>query len=515
MSIKKTWFSYILWLFATGFSVLFTYYTVANFVKSYGIFGHDHIGFVIGYSIGVMVVVLLLCLMLRKLCNIIPVLKVNKWVARCMYILAFVAITVLFLYTRYYGFLSGKLNGNQMVCFYEMTRIGFTPEDLETLKQVLGNVSLVPSAFESIYMKLLSMLFLFLGNKLEVIILIQFFFHVLSLLCLYLIGWRLQKGAVAWIPALIYAGSPVYASMIGNFGPSNFWLCICLLGIVLILLLQKLWKKRFITYILISLWGICICALVFATKFAVLFQNGLAFLVGSSFTVTVAVLYTEFLIWAVVLFMYCVTFWFVKTDEVSLYVAPAVLTATLLLVLQYHECDVVFFLTMLSGFWISLLGMESFRLLFSIRPKVLTGQNTAPFVEKTVGTDEHAETNDFTWEEMQSIMEQKEEKTDLTEENSKLSEDHNSDDIMEDEVSEDTGVIRVSDILKAVGVEENISAAEEASASEESIDKTALIENVLPMPKKHVTRSFEYAFEPTEELMHYDVEVENDDYDYE
>ena len=47
------------------------------------------------------------------------------------------------------------------------------------------------------------------------------------------------------------------------------------------------------------------------------------------------------------------------------------------------------------------------------------------------------------------------------------------------------------------------------------LDKTAMIENVLPMPKKHVGRSFEYSFEPTEEMMHYDVEVENDDYDYE
>ena len=46
------------------------------------------------------------------------------------------------------------------------------------------------------------------------------------------------------------------------------------------------------------------------------------------------------------------------------------------------------------------------------------------------------------------------------------------------------------------------------------IDKTAPIENVLPMPKKHTPRVFDYAFEPSEDMMHYDVEIENDEYDY-
>ena len=47
------------------------------------------------------------------------------------------------------------------------------------------------------------------------------------------------------------------------------------------------------------------------------------------------------------------------------------------------------------------------------------------------------------------------------------------------------------------------------------IDKTSMIENVLPMPKKHVNRTLDYAFEPSEEQMCYDIDVSaDDDYDY-
>ena len=44
--------------------------------------------------------------------------------------------------------------------------------------------------------------------------------------------------------------------------------------------------------------------------------------------------------------------------------------------------------------------------------------------------------------------------------------------------------------------------------------KIQLIENPLPMPKKHVRKATEYGFIPEEDMMHYDIEVdENDDYD--
>ena len=521
MSIKKTWFSYILWLIATGFSILFTYFAVTNVTKCFGIYGHNRIGFVIGYSAGVIGIVVLLCLLLRKLCDKIYFPKVNKWVARVFHVLVFISITALFLYTRFFSFVTGVLHNEQMVVFYEMSRIGFGSETLEALKAVLENVSLTPSVFESAYMKVLSMLFLFLGNKLEIINLLQLILQGLSLVSLYIIGWNMQRGIWAWIPALVYAVSPIHISMIGDFGPSNFWLCMALLGMVLCFMLQKLWKNRFVTYVVTTLWGICICAFVFAAKFAVLFQNAPAFFVESAFRQTTAVVYTEFLIWSVVLLVYCVTFWFVKTDSLSFYVLPMVLANGLLLVLQYHECDVAFFLTVFIGFWVSLLGTESLRLLCTAKPKVITGQNAD--VDLTSKEDikeskqKKDDREDFDWTEMKTIMEQKKEPVRATSIEITSKEEANTE---ETDVSEDTGVIRVSDILKAAGAEDVNSNNNEAVSVEDTLsqgilDKTAMIENVLPMPKKHVSRSFEYSFEPSKDKMHYDVDVENDDYDYE
>lgn len=41
-----------------------------------------------------------------------------------------------------------------------------------------------------------------------------------------------------------------------------------------------------------------------------------------------------------------------------------------------------------------------------------------------------------------------------------------------------------------------------------------LIENPLPLPKKHVKKTMDYRFEPEPEFMKYDIEVkENDDFD--
>ena len=519
MNIKKTWFSYILWLIATGFSILFTYFAVSNVTKCFGIYGHNQMGFVIGYSAGVIVAVVLLWL-LRKLFDKICLPKMNKWVGRGLHVLAFIGISALFVYTRFYSFISGGLYSDQMIVFYEMSRIGFLPEDLEAMECILGNVSLVPSVFENIYIKVLSGTFLFLGNKLELLYLWQLIFQIVSLFSLYLIGWNIKKGVFAWMPSLVYVVSPVFSSMIRDYGPSNFWFCITLLVMVLFFALQKLWKKQLLTYIVTTVWGICICASVFGAKFAVLFQNRPAFLVESRFRVTSEVLYTELLLWAVVLLVYCVTFWFAKTDVTSLYVIPAALSAGLLLVLQYFECDVVLFLTIFIGFWVSLLGTESIRLLCTAKPKVITGQNADMILEtkkiETVSVQENDEREDFDWTEMKAIMEQREESLQVSSVQMSLSIVETTKE--ETEVSEDTGVIRVSDILKSVGAEDakgNETASVEDVQSTYVTDKTAMIENVLPMPKKHVGRSFEYSFEPAEDMMHYDVEVENDDYDYE
>jgi len=53
-----------------------------------------------------------------------------------------------------------------------------------------------------------------------------------------------------------------------------------------------------------------------------------------------------------------------------------------------------------------------------------------------------------------------------------------------------------------------------AEQTEEKREVPKFFETPLPMPKKHVKKSIDYAFEPSDDLMKYDVEISpNDDFD--
>lgn len=66
--------------------------------------------------------------------------------------------------------------------------------------------------------------------------------------------------------------------------------------------------------------------------------------------------------------------------------------------------------------------------------------------------------------------------------------------------------------VKEISVEGEVK--EEDKPQEEMLPSVNFIENPLPLPKKHVKKSLDYAFQPDFEDMDYDIKVsENDDYD--
>lgn len=78
----------------------------------------------------------------------------------------------------------------------------------------------------------------------------------------------------------------------------------------------------------------------------------------------------------------------------------------------------------------------------------------------------------------------------------------------------------ISGEMESIREEERMQVEEEiVSGDMEYVDlgerkKPQLIENPLPLPRKHVRKAMEYGFIPEEDMMHYDIEVdENDDYD--
>ena len=83
-------------------------------------------------------------------------------------------------------------------------------------------------------------------------------------------------------------------------------------------------------------------------------------------------------------------------------------------------------------------------------------------------------------------------------------------------------ILCVGVTLAGLGIQNCLSGAKAPDEEEKKDEKTAseekaglrFIENPLPLPKKHVKKTMDYAFEPDEAMMKYDVEVaDGDDYD--
>lgn len=483
MSFKKTWFSYVLWALLTILTIFITFGTMTEITQ--GIFDAFHVSvghwfdyIDIGFKILFTGIVAGVCILLHFWNGKVSLPEMSNNVRRFCYILLFFVITAAFIVLRVPAVMKMEevLLSQQADIFYRSSMIG-----THTV-YFMGKASL----FEQIYLNVLSGLFLFLGNKIEVLFYLQIFVQTISFFLLTYIGWATQKGVFRYIPVLFYAVSPFFFYGIENVGPANFWFCIVLAVNALICLLERVWKKKGITYILLVTAELAVAIMLYIFKADVLLFREIPFTYMSSMNGFLNVLNVEMLVLAVFLIFYAVSFWFHEKDQKALFILPLVLQIGFTAWLALIEYDSICFMFMMALFTGYILFAESFGAVFVTEK------------EKTKGTD---------------LVE------DSVGEELALEDSVSEDGVLEDSVPEDTGVIRVSDILKAAKAETDTGTDNPAMEMEnlpmETVDKTAMIENVLPMPKKHVSRSFEYAFEPTEEMMHYDVEVENDDYDYE
>lgn len=460
MSFRKTWFSYVLWLLCAGLTGLITYTATVKMLAISPVFA----AFIVLAAVG-------LCILLHFICGKIKAVTVSKWVGRAFHILMFILITAAFILLRFPAVmnLQNVVLSEHASCFYQAAMVGADT----------AGITIVPSFFEQIYINVLSGLFLLLGNKTEILLYFQILLQSVSFILMIAIGWTLQKRIYAWIPALFYAVSPFFFRAVTDVGPANFWLCITLIGISIICLLEKAWKNRNITYTVLVVAEILFGILIFFIKSGVLLYGKTPFVSGGIVKGAIGILSIEMLVAAVLLILYCVSFWFNKQDHKSLFLVPFIGYCILLVWLSFYEFDVTYFLVMFAAVNLYILSAESMRVIFTFKPEIVTG---SILMDKENTLTVNKDMSDFDWSEMKEIMKDKsvEEKTVVVEEE------------------------------KEAATEETTTVREESSV----IDKTAPIENVLPMPKKHKPKVLDYAFEPSEDMMHYDVEIENDDYDY-
>lgn len=456
MSLKKTWFSYVLWVIFTVLTGAVTYVATTKMfavLPVFALFG----------TAGVIAV----CFFVHYICCKIKPPVVSKWTGRVLHILMFLIIAAAFVVLRLPAFMNLSVAEltEQAAGFYKASMVGAQTADVPG----------VASLFEQTYINVLSGLFLFLGNKAEILYYFQMFLQSVSFLLLLVIGWTFQKRVYAWIPALFYAVSPFLFSAVRDVGPANFWLCIMLIGVSVICLLEKAWKNRNITYVVLTAAELLFGAFIFIIKADVILYGNNAFTSGGIIKGTTHMLGMELLIIAILMVFYCVSFWFNKQDHKALYVLPFTGYCVLFVCLSFYEFDSAYFCVMSAVLNLYFLIAESMRVMFTFKPEVVTG--SIPMDKQDMLTV-NKDSSDFDWSEMNEIM-------------------------------------------KGKSVEEKASVMEEikeeaAAVKEETpvVDKTAPIENVLPMPKKHMPKVLGYAFEPEEDMMHYDVEIENDEYDY-
>lgn len=480
MKVKKTWFSYVLWLLATGFSILVTYYALTNAVKYMEIRESDRIGLSVAYTAATVVFTVAIGFFLRWLGSKVPPLRLNKWFSRGLFCLVLLGVTCLFWFVRAQVLTFAEGSMEQLYCFFQLSDAPFTtqygetfimeilyPEQMEKVGQMLNGVTL--TVFEKSYTAFIAILFLFFGDMSGFIYIASKVLQVLTLFLLVFIGFKMQKGILAWIPALTYTFLPLYAYMYEDYGPSNFAFYFLLLGIALIWLNQKSGADKTRSCVLTAIWGSFVCIFVCMTKSAVLFKHVHPFVSGGVFVSNEFLFYIELLGGALLLLLYCMGYGFAKKNVCLIYFIPLALVTGSFWALRDKENDVTLFLSAFLILWILFLGMEGLRLLFSY-PQTISEKDSD--CQKTPVLQEN-----ITCEETTAC-------------------------------TEDIGLIRVSDILGTANK------ADADEVVEEVTDKSAMIENVLPMPKKHVSRNLDYSFDPSEDMMHYDVEIENDDYDY-
>ena len=152
MSIKKTWFSYILWLMATGFSVLFTYSYILGIVNKYGYNIPNPMYSVMGLSAAFFVGVFVFYALIALVRNRIHGVMVPVWLGRFADLLVIFGSTVFFVVSRCYLSFHTPFENNVPMYLYEAAKV--TPANISHL----GYESLYWG--EGLYTKFLSFLFL-------------------------------------------------------------------------------------------------------------------------------------------------------------------------------------------------------------------------------------------------------------------------------------------------------------------------------------------------------------------
>jgi len=466
MSLKKTWFSYVLWFVFAVAAILISYNVLGNVLQGfYAMLASYAPEFAFSIDLGgkvlTIAVVIFVVVLLQYLFGRVKTFAVPKWLGIIGHIMICAGIVATFCALRYFPFMHAlyfktysTAPSSQAQFFFELSKVGALKENITAV----GTMSILEHGYSSV----LHMIFMFIGNKIEVLYWLQLILQCITFILLMFIGRTMQKGIFAWVPALLYAVMPTFFYSASDVGIANLWTFIVVLVLFVVCLLEKVWKKKQITYLVMVFVQLIIAGLVFWAKNGVLMFNKAPFISGGITPGNANVLNCEILVWTAFLIIYSVTFLLDKQDGIVLFTIPFAGFGFLFAWLSGCEYESSYILMMITLLNLVFMISESVRVIFKT--------NTEEVIKEKAGKKKRKKNQKNPEDKLPEVYEW-------------------------EEMKEEMPVVQEPEIIAP-------------------IDRKAPIENVLPMPKKHKPRVFDYAFEPTQEMMHYDIELENDEYDY-
>ena len=560
MEIRKTWFSYIIW----GFIALFFIVMLIMLSKSTeSLLGIQSIYMAWGMRILLVVLPGVLIYIIHRLVPHKSTVKMNRTLSICVRVLLFLLMITVFFVLRL--LLQNHLTDFSAVTdssFFQAAKIG-----------ARGTVLTVTSmnTYQT-YIAVLSSVFMFFGNKASVLLAAQIVFQFIALIAIYIAGRNIFSGLYGVIPAWIMAVAPLFVEATLQTDCRNFTLMFMALYLMLLALLTKgekqgygrLWFLGYLVGLLCVYWcgfaGFLFMSVVLLlekdnTTIKTRIINTLIYLFGAVLSFAVfQLLWPEshglyafmqmrlqdgltinhrissasfyvFFVLMLLMMCYVVAFWFSRNEKGHLFFIP-LLSSLIFLIFSdcfLHSADFNEIFLLCISFTVT----EMLYLTFTLSEAEVIVQSELEDRDEPASNQEATEEDSDIWNELATEVqsarkERKDKDADSAEQNqSQVPDDVNKD--LEVVNSEEAAlkeplVIRVSDILAAgKGTDNQATQPKEADNSaspEPTVNKKDMIENVLPMPKKHVAKVADYSFEPRQEEMHFDVELTDETSDY-
>lgn len=527
MNVRKSWFSYMLWVVSVLFG-LFYFIPVSNRIIIL-----DYNSIYVAWAIKATFVILpiILSIIIYKITKNHP-LKMD-WNLKNKVIFHSIVIIILlslFLFLRYYelNFSNPKIIS---VEFFDSVKIGSN-------HNTNGYLGIINQGFYSYVASFLLMLF---GNKIEVLLYLQLILQLITTIAIYIASTNFIKREICIFPAILLCINPLYIENMFCINSNNY--NIFILSVLFMLISYLIKKNNLFTLKLsaiavltgvlmfyhLNLLGLSLLMLVLICEledfsiqkkllnsilyiFLNLLSFGIIYFVHYWDKVNVIfsllqsfelnkidlgsqtiVLYHLILI--ICFLSYMVSFWYDRNEIGHIFILPIVIqTLGFIFIKQFSDLSETF---IIIDIMMSFMIAESFRLSFHFGDQSVPNQPVKKENADKNQTDQNiknTKTNISQNENVQNTIDEKKKQTKTVIEPT-----------MEKNINDSWDEIQ-KDIDKERKQRKQIN---------NNIDKKAPIENVLPMPKKHVKKTLDYNYNPKEKEMHFDVDLneKNSDYD--